>query len=279
MHLARQHLHSAAFLFLAVITLAGCARATPAPATASAPSTADALRPVPAPRSAYDDLSVETQALQDDPFANPGLLWVDQGRELWADESRGPSCASCHTGEGAAHPLATAVTRYPRLDPQGGGLINLTQQINRCRTERQQLPKLPYESEPLLALTTYLKSLARGEPVTLTAEPDLLPYLLRGEAYYYERRGQMNLACHHCHERHVGQLLRGDRLSQGLGNGYPAYRLEWQTLGSLHRRLRLCNTGIRAEPFAYGAQAYLALELYLKWRARGLLHETPAVRR
>jgi len=56
------------------------------------------------------------------------------------------------------------------------------------------------------------------------------------------------------------------------------YRLEWQWLGSLQRRLRSCLTGIRAEPFAYDALKLVDLELYLKSRATGLPLETPAVR-
>jgi sulfur-oxidizing protein SoxA len=36
--------------------------------------------------------------------------------------------------------------------------------------------------------------------------------------------------------------------------------------------------GMRAEPYAYGAPEYVAMELYLMWRARGMKVETPAVR-
>ncbi|HEU5091447.1 MAG TPA: sulfur oxidation c-type cytochrome SoxX, partial [Nitrospira sp.] len=35
-------------------------------------------------RSGYTYLSQENQQLQDDEFANPGMLWVERGRELWA---------------------------------------------------------------------------------------------------------------------------------------------------------------------------------------------------
>lgn len=89
----------------------------------------------------------------------------------------------------------------------------------------------------------------------------------------------MNLACSHCHDDHVGELLRGDVISYGLGNGYPAYRLEWQAMGSLHRRLRACSLGVRAVQFDYGSENYLALELYLSKRAEGVPIETPAVRK
>ena len=55
--------------------------------------------------------------------------------------------------------------------------------------------------------------------------------------------------------------------------------LEWQTMGSLHRRLRACSLGVRAEVLDYGAPKYLALELYLAWRGEGLPMESSAVRR
>ena len=44
--------------------------------------------------------------------------------------------------------------------------------------------------------------------------------------------------------------------------------LEWQALGSLQRRMRNWMSGVRAEPFAYGAQELVALELYLAGRAK-----------
>jgi sulfur-oxidizing protein SoxA len=59
---------------------------------------------------------------------------------------------------------------------------------------------------------------------------------------------------------------------------FPNYRLEWQSLGSLQRRLRNCLVGIRAEPYEFGAPELVDLELFLRWRARGMIIETPAVR-
>lgn len=71
----------------------------------------------------------------------------------------------------------------------------------------------------------------------------------------------------------------GDIISSGIGTGFPAYRLEWNAMGSLHRRLRACSLGVRATQFPYGAAEYLALELYLAVRARGLPVEAPGIRR
>jgi len=65
-----------------------------------------------------------------------------------------------------------------------------------------------------------------------------------------------------------------------IGKSYPhpIYRLEWQTIGSLQRRLRNCTIGVRAEPFSPGSDETVQLELHLMRRAAGMPNETPAVR-
>ena len=72
--------------------------------------------------------------------------------------------------------------------------------------------------------------------------------------------------------------LMAETISQGHGTAFPAYRLEWQALGSLQRRLRNCLVGMRAQSYTFGAPEYVDLELFLMWRARGMPAETPAVR-
>lgn len=219
------------------------------------------------------------QALQKDAFANPGLLWLDEGRELWQAPvvPRGQSCAACHGDDGQG--IRGAAAGYPKFAAELDRLISLEQRINACRTRHQQAEPLAYESQTLLALTTFVASLAAGTPVAVAIDGPARPHFDAGRDYYLQRRGQLNLACHHCHDRNWGKWLRGDRISQGHGTGYPTYRLEWQTLGSLHRRFRACNLAIRAEPLAAGDPRYVELELYLAWRAAGLPLEAPAVRR
>lgn len=60
--------------------------------------------------------------------------------------------------------------------------------------------------------------------------------------------------------------------------GYPIYRLEWQGVGSLARRIRGCMTGVRAEPFDDEAGKVVELELYLMRRTAGMEWETPELR-
>lgn len=230
-------------------------------------------------RSGYTYLSEENQRLQNDEFANPGMLWAERGRELWRklEGTSRQSCASCH-GE-AAEQVRGVRTRYPQFDPRRKKLINLEQQINRCREERQLVPPYPYESEELLALTTFLGFQSRGLPVNVNIDGPARPFFEAGRAFFLQRRGQLDLACTHCHDQQAGQRLRGEVVSQGQSNGFPIYRNLWQTLGSTHRMFAWCNTAVRAEPLPYGADEYVNLELYVAWRGRDLPVETPAVRR
>jgi sulfur-oxidizing protein SoxA len=79
----------------------------------------------------------------------------------------------------------------------------------------------------------------------------------------------MNLSCAQCHDRNWGRTLLHETVSQGHGTGFPAYRQEWQSVGSLQRRLRACYSGLRAEMPPYDARELLELELFLAWRANG----------
>ena len=141
-------------------------------------------------RSAYDDMSRDNKAMQDDDTSNPGMLAVLDGEALWSTKAgaSAKSCADCHG------------------------------------------------------------------------------------------QGQLNLSCGQCHDDNWGKHLAGNTVPQAHPTGYPIYRLEWQSLGSLQRRLRNCMIGMRAESYAYGAPEYVDMELYLMWRARGMKMETPAVR-
>jgi sulfur-oxidizing protein SoxA len=223
-------------------------------------------------------MSRETRAMQDDDTANPGMLWVLDGATLWSRKTgtAGRACADCH-GE-ARTSMKGVAARHPALDAARARPITLEQRINLCRTERQGAPALAWESRELLALTAHVARQSRGLPIEIAAEPRLQPFIDAGRATWERRQGQINLACAQCHDANWGRQLAGSVIPQAHPTGYPLYRLEWQTLGSLQRRLRNCLVGMRAEPYEFGAPEMVDLELYLMWRARGMSLEAPAVR-
>ena len=229
-------------------------------------------------RSGYDFASAATRAMQDDDTANPGMLWVSQGASLWTKKAGAAalSCRDCH-GDARAS-MSDVAARYPAFDATLGRPIDLEQRINLCRTEHQQAESLAWESEELLALTAFVARQSHGLPIVVDDNPELKPFSALGDELFHRREGQLNLSCSQCHDDNWGKRLTGSVIPQGHPTGYPVYRLEWQSLGSLQRRLRNCMTGVRAEPYEYGAPEAVALELYLMERARGMTIETPAVR-
>jgi sulfur-oxidizing protein SoxA len=240
-------------------------------------SHAEGLRPGDL-RSGYEDMSRENQALQRDDTANPGMLWVQEGETLWSRKAGAAnrSCADCH-GE-APVSMRGVAARYPAFDEQTSRPVDLQGRVNLCRTRHQEAPALTYESQELLALTAYIALPSRGMPVTPPDDPRLTPFRERGRALFNQRIGQLGLTCAQCHDANGGGRLGGSTIPQGHPNGYPLYRLEWQSVGSLQRRLRNCMTGVRAEPFAYGASELIDLEVYLSARGTGLAIEAPAIR-
>jgi len=229
-------------------------------------------------RSGFDDMSPANQAMQRDDAQNPAILWAQDGAALWAEPPAAgrPACAACHGA--AAASLRGVAARYPRFDPSRQRPVALRERINGCRTQRQRMPPLPAEGQPLLALEAHVALASRGQPIRPDADRRLAPWRVRGEALFRQRMGQLDFSCAACHDRHAGQRLGGSIIPQGHPTGYPLYRLEWQGLGSLGRRLRNCMVGMRAEPFADGSAEWAALETYLATRAAGMAFDGPALR-
>ena len=208
-------------------------------------------------KSGYEFMSRETRAMQDDAVTGPAVLTLLDGEALWGKLG----CAACHTN------MKGVAARYPAI--VGGKLTTLEQQV------RHRNPELAYESRELLALTAFVAKQSRGMPIEV---PEIKSHLEAGRAFFHKRQGQLNLACANCHDDNWGKKLAGTPIPQAHPTGYPIYRLEWQSVGSITRRFRNCLTGMRAELLPHGAPELVDLELYLMWRARGMPMEAPAVR-
>jgi L-cysteine S-thiosulfotransferase len=228
------------------------------------PAQADQLR-----RSGFDFMSPATQAMQRDDSQNPAWLWRQDGERAFNKD-----CAGCHS----ADKMRGVAARYPAFDVALKKPVTLGAKINLCRTRQMKAPALAAEGDELLALHTYVASLSRGLPIAPPADARLQPFRKQGAELYQQRLGQLDFSCAQCHDDNAGRRLAGATIPQAHPTGYPIYRLEWQGMGSLQRRLRNCMTGVRAEPFAYDSDEFTALELYLMQRAAGMPVESPAVR-
>ena len=229
-------------------------------------------------RSGFDFMAPENRAMQEDDMSNPGMLFITEGERLWQkpDGNAAIACAGCHGA--AAQSMRGTAARYPAIDKATGRPIDLQQRINLCRQVKQSASPFPFESLELVTLTAYVAHQSRGMPIAPPVDDKLSVHRENGKRLFERRLGQLGLSCAACHDERWGQRLGGSVIPQAHPTAYPLYRLEWQTLGSLQRRLRNCMIGMRAEPYPYGAPEFIELELYLMSRASGLRIETPGVR-
>ena len=230
------------------------------------------------PRSGYEFLTESTREMQDDEFANPGMVAVEQGQQLFnTPGDNGKTCATCHRENGEKLD-PKKIARYPVFNAQFNEPFTLQKQVSLCWED--QLDNVPFidGSVEVVALETFVRHKARGEVVNVDINGPLKPFYEAGKELYNTRVGQLDVACKHCHDYFAGQRSRGQVLSQGQSNGFPIYRLGTGRITSLQRRLRECFVSFRAEPFDFGAEEWINLEVYLHARGNGLKIETPAVR-
>ena len=216
----------------------------------------------------------ETQALEMDDFDNPAFVFVEQAEEIWATEdgSQGKACASCHAIEDFAGLRAT----LPRVED--GKLVTLEDLINKSRVEHMGAEPWKWSSGSMTAMTALIGLQSRGMPMNVSIDGDAAAHWEAGKELYYQRVGQLDMACSNCHEDNYGVMIRADHLSQGQINGFPTYRLKNAKLNSIHGRFKGCMKNIRATPYAEGSEEFKALELYIASRGQGLSVETPSVR-
>jgi sulfur-oxidizing protein SoxA len=230
------------------------------------------------PVSGYSYLTAEMQAMQDDEFGNPGMLAVEAGEQLFSlPGNTGKSCASCH-GEHGEQLDVRRLARYPVYSKELQQPVTLRSRLLMCRKDRLGEPPLEYGSAQALQLEAFVRHLARGQTVDVDVGGPMAAHYAAGEKLYHTRYGQVDIACHQCHDYHAGQNFRGQILTQGQTNGFPVYRFTEGKVVGLQERISQCLTNLRAEPYAIGSPEYLDLEIYMSARSNGLKIETPAIR-
>lgn len=217
----------------------------------------------------------ETKALQMDDFDNPAFVFLDQALDQWdtVEGSEGKACSSCHDD---VADFAGLKASLPRVED--GELVTLTNLVNECVTDRMGSEKWKYSGAKMSAMTALIAHQSRGMAMNVKIDGDAAPFWEKGKELYYQRVGQLDMACSNCHEDNYGNMIRADHLSQGHTNGFPLYRLKNAKINTTHGRFKGCMANIRATPFKEGGPEFKALELYIASRGQGLSVETPAVR-
>ena len=119
--------------------------------------------------SGYEYVKPETRVMQDDDFANPGLLSVDRGEELFNKKyETGKACADCHGAEGEGF-NKKRLARYPMYKNSTKEIITLQKRIKDCQSTITDKP-LQTDHPDLIALETFVRNRAHGEIVNVQTE-------------------------------------------------------------------------------------------------------------
>ena len=127
--------------------------------------------------------------------------------------------------------MISAATTYPKI--YENKLINLEQKINICLKNNMNVEPYLLESNNLLSLSSFMTYLSKGLPMNVSIEGEAQEYFKRGKEIYFERIGQMNLACNQCHDNLAGNYLRAEKIIiEELKKARPYYSIISEEDGS-----------------------------------------------
>ncbi len=210
-------------------------------------------------------------------------LGLGKGKVLWEKPFKnGKTFASCFKdgGKNIAH-------TYPKWDEESKQIRTAEKDINTClkkngEPEFGDLDKDDKARLKLAELTAYFYSLSKGQRIKVDlSNPKMLEAYEKGKQSWWARRGQLNFACANCHMDLAGRNIGGNQpLSAALGHttAWPAQRLEWGRIETLHFRYMTCNSQVRAKPFKHSGDEYTNLQVYETFNSSGLPLTAPAMR-
>jgi len=208
----------------------------------------------------------------------PYEIAIEEGEEIFNTPFKnGKTFASCFRNGGIG-----IKSDYPYFDTKSGKVKTLELEINECLEKNGEKP-LGYQKGKLASLSAYMAYTTRGQIIDIKIPHDqrALDAYNKGKQFYYARRGQLNMACAHCHVDNAGNKIRADLLSPALGHlsHFPVYRSKWGGLGTVHRRFGGCNKQVRAKPFKPQSEEYRDLEYFLTYMSNGIPWNGPGARK
>ena len=207
----------------------------------------------------------------------PYEIAIEEGESLYNKPFKnGKTYADCLPNKGIG-----IYQDYPKYDDKQGKVVTIELLINQCRKANGEKP-LKYKKGKMAALSAYLAYTARDKEFNVQIQNDAAKAAYeKGKQFFYARRGQLNMACAHCHVDNSGKRIRADLLSPALGHvtAFPVYRSKWGAMGTMHRRFGGCNKQVRAKPFKAQSDEYRNLQYFLSYMSNGLKANGPGVRK
>lgn len=246
-----------------------------------------------AQKSATDSIAEYRAMLQD---GNPADLYEAKGEDLWK-QVRGPNKVSlekCDLGKGPGV-VAGAWVEMPRYFADTQQVQDLESRLLTCMETLQgfdapSIRNTAYgkgEQANITALATWVASQSKGMAFNLPqAHADEKRMFELGRQLFYYRAGSHDFSCATCH----GQDNKRIRLQElphlttsagaGLGFGaWPAYRVSNGQMWGMQLRLNDCYRQQRFPYAQFGAEAGIALSVFMGVIAQGMETTAPSIRR
>jgi sulfur-oxidizing protein SoxA len=213
----------------------------------------------------------------------PLELGLATGKKIWETPFKnGKTFASCFKNGGK-----NIAQSYPYWDEATQKVRTAEMDLNDCLKKNGEPEFIDLDKDQntrvrLAELTAYFYSLSQGQRIKIdVSSPGAIKAYEEGKKYWWQRRGQLNFACSNCHMDLAGKNFGGNQpLSAALGHttAWPAQRLEWARLETIHQRYKTCNSQIRAKDLKHGSEVYNNLQFYETYMSSGLPLTAPAMR-
>ncbi len=234
-----------------------------------------------------------------DPFANPGLLYVDQGEVLWKEkggEKKVSLAEVCDLGKGVGK-VEGAFAELPRYFADADKVMDVESRILWCMEKLQgrditTVKKKAFsgageDGSEMEKLATYVGNASNGMKFNLKLEhPKEKQAYAIGEVLFYMKAGPHDFSCQTCHSEDGTRIRLQDlpNLTHTKGaipaiTTWPAYRVSTDSVKTMQHRMADCYRQMRMPKVGFGSDAVTALITYLVKVSEGGEVNIPALKR
>jgi len=198
---------------------------------------------------------------------------VDEGKELYEKTKGLKEC----------FPDPAIAGEYPKFDDKKGEVVTLTAAINNCLTKAGEKPWKKTKGK-LAKVEAFFASASKekGKKIHIVINSKAAAEAYeRGKKEYYTQRGYLKLSCANCHVQGAGQRVRNEYLSPLYGHvtHFPVYRLKWQGLGTMERRIKGCEKNQGETPHKPGSKWQNEMIYFMSYMSNGMPVDGPDIRK
>jgi len=202
---------------------------------------------------------------------------IDEGEELYNKAfANGKSFKDCF-------PKTDIAGEYPYFDDKKNTVVTITAAIDECLVSNGEKSwnMKKGKSAKLQAYFSFATQKA-GKKVNIKIQSQAASDAYeRGKKEYYSQRGYLKLSCANCHVQGAGQRVRAEYMSPLLGQTthFPVFRLKWNSLGTLERRMAGCNKDQGENPHKAESPWMKELLYFMAYMSNGMAVDGPDIRK